>query len=296
MDLRSRWSHLSVLAAAVLLAACSSMPTDSTPAFDGKLSASYTGGMNITQVWFQGFETDVSGWLTPTRVASGTNGITSAAGGYHAEISNVGDFTRFDGYSSVWPGNWIAEVDVYLDPTWAVGAGFDYSVASSRSNGDHLRDFIFHVGVVADGRLLVNGSNNSDFTVNDYKLFNDGDKTPYIVTTAGWYTLQHVFYDNNGALSVDLNLINDQGTVVWTTTRTNAGDTIGSGGVVGGNRYGWFTFNSVPVLAADNSRRGVIVPVPGNKDDCKNGGWQTFGFRNQGQCVASIVSNGNAGT
>ncbi len=296
MGLRSRWSHLPVLAAAALLAACSSMPTDSTPQFDGKISASYTGGLNITEVWFQGFETDVSGWFTPTRVASGTNGITSAAGGFHAEI-NDGDFTRFDGYSTVWPGAWIAEVDVYLDPAWAIGTGFDYSVASSKSDGNHLRDFIFHVGRVADGRLLVNGDNNAyGSTPNDYVLQTGGDGTPYEVTTAGWYTLQHIFYDDGGVLSVDLNLVNDQGTVVWTTTRTNAGDTIGTGGVVGGNRYGWFVFNNVPGLAADNSRRGVIVPVPGNKDDCKHGGWQSFGFRNQGQCVASIVSNGNPGT
>jgi hypothetical protein len=30
---------------------------------------------------------------------------------------------------------------------------------------------------------------------------------------------------------------------------------------------------------------------PTSKDDCKNGGWQQFGFRNQGQCVSSVVSN-----
>ena len=24
------------------------------------------------------------------------------------------------------------------------------------------------------------------------------------------------------------------------------------------------------------------------KDDCKNGGWQSYGFKNQGQCVSSL--------
>lgn len=28
---------------------------------------------------------------------------------------------------------------------------------------------------------------------------------------------------------------------------------------------------------------------------CKNGGWQNFGHRNQGQCIASIVANKNSG-
>lgn len=33
--------------------------------------------------------------------------------------------------------------------------------------------------------------------------------------------------------------------------------------------------------------------VLNDKDECKNGGWENFGFKNQGQCVASVVSNGN---
>ena len=27
---------------------------------------------------------------------------------------------------------------------------------------------------------------------------------------------------------------------------------------------------------------------PTTKDDCKNGGWEQFGFRNQGQCVRFV--------
>jgi hypothetical protein len=29
-------------------------------------------------------------------------------------------------------------------------------------------------------------------------------------------------------------------------------------------------------------------PDPRNKDECKKGGWATFGFRNQGQCVRFV--------
>lgn len=32
--------------------------------------------------------------------------------------------------------------------------------------------------------------------------------------------------------------------------------------------------------------------APETKDDCRNGGFAEYGFKNQGQCIASIVSNG----
>ena len=34
-------------------------------------------------------------------------------------------------------------------------------------------------------------------------------------------------------------------------------------------------------------------PLPTSKDECQNGGWKRFpGFRNQGQCVSFVASNG----
>jgi hypothetical protein len=29
-------------------------------------------------------------------------------------------------------------------------------------------------------------------------------------------------------------------------------------------------------------------PGPTSKDDCKNGGWMAFGFKNQGQCIKAV--------
>jgi len=101
------------------------------------------------QVWFQGFETDASGWLDNDDFAgfgnidqvssgAGTLGLTSATGGGHAEVQQVGPvgdesgpFSRFDGYRSVWPGGMTASIDVYLDTTWSAGEGFDFSVAAN---------------------------------------------------------------------------------------------------------------------------------------------------------------------
>jgi hypothetical protein len=205
-----------------------------------------------TPVWDQGYEADTAGWLDQNdawygsidQVLSGTDGITSAAGDYHAIVEGDADsapFSRFDGYRDTWPGTWVAEIDVYLDPAWPAGTGLDYSVASSGSDGAHQRDFIFHVtSDTSTGQLLVAGSNNTNFVPReDLENINH-----YAVTTAGWYTLQHVFYDNSGVLAVDLNLLDADGNALFTETRSDAADTIPA--EVGGNRYAWFTYVNVP--------------------------------------------------
>ena len=36
-----------------------------------------------------------------------------------------------------------------------------------------------------------------------------------------------------------------------------------------------------------------VVPLPTSIDQCKNGGWKTFGvFKNQGDCVSFIATKG----
>lgn len=264
-------------------------------------------------LYYQGFESDTSGWLDSnsswyglvTQVPDGTNGINSSEGENHAIVegdSSSAPFSRFDGYRDVWSYDWNAEIDVYLDPNWATGEGFDYSVAASGSDGNHQRDFIFHVGIVEnyggiDGKaLLVNGSNNADFYTNPYKLVNDNRGSYFIVEEAGWYTLQHHFYNDGGVLSVDLNLLDSNGEVLWTATRTNAADTIPN--EVGGNRYAWFThIDVIDGIAVDAHELYFVKPNPSEKSECKNGGWENFSslnFKNQGDCVSWLESNENA--
>lgn len=36
-----------------------------------------------------------------------------------------------------------------------------------------------------------------------------------------------------------------------------------------------------------------VYTLAPTKESCKNGGWEMFGFKNQGQCVSSVVSNRN---
>ena len=225
------------------------------------------------EVHFEGFEDPawVSGgdnWNDYTgsvmRVTSGTNGITSANGAAHAIVGAPGanaSFTRFGGYGIDFNGGYTTSLDIYLDPSAIIdGVGFDYSVAANGSDGFHLRDFMFHVGSVS-GDLLVNASNNTDGAFNAFKLQNENGGDNYTVASAGWYTFEHVFYDNGSdQLAVDLNLYNDGGSLLYSITRSSAADVVST--VVGGNRYGWFTYNTVSDLAIDNTRLAYAIPEP----------------------------------
>ena len=230
---------------------------------------------------FEGFED--SGWVANQtdnwqnynsdiqRAASGTGGITSSDGSAHAIITNLqmgedvfgnpslgagGPYTRYGGYTSTFGGGFTASLDVYLDTSWTEGQGFDYSVAINNQNtGLHLRDYMFHVGVTDQG-LLVNASNNTDFNYNEYKLENENSGNYYTIAGSGWYTLQQIFYDDGGNVSVDMILLDSTGSQLWNVTRTSSDDIATT---AGGHRYGWFTYNNIDGLALDNTS---MVPEP----------------------------------
>lgn len=49
-----------------------------------------------------------------------------------------------------------------------------------------------------------------------------------------------------------------------------------------------------PIALRDITVSGCLS-LPKDKDDCKNGGYEAFGFINQGQCIASVQANEDAG-
>jgi hypothetical protein len=156
----------------------------------------------------------------------------------------------------VWPGGFTTALDIYLDTTWAPGSGFDYSSAANRQDGNHLRDFIFHVTRdTSTGSLLVAGSNNTNFNPReDLETLNHA-----VITTSGWYTFEHRFRDNGGVLAVDLVLLQGA-TVLFTETRSTPADLIAT--VVGGNRYGWFANIDIDGgIDVDNAQLNA-VPEP----------------------------------
>ena len=221
-----------------------------------------------TVIYSQGFETDTSGWFDSSngwegsvaRVISGTGGIASASGAWHAEMEQgnspdpFGPFTDFGGFNSVWPGGITASTDIYLDKSWLLGEGFDYAVAINNQLGDHLRDFIFHVTQdTSTGDLLVAGSNNTNFDPREDLETIDH----FVIPTSDWYTFEHVFFDDGGVLAVDLNLYNSSGVLLFTETRSDPADLIAT--VVGGNRYGWNTNIDISGgIAVDNVSLTIV--------------------------------------
>lgn len=214
--------------------------------------------------FFQGFEADTAGWAETTRVASGTHGITSADGGYHAEVSGAGAFgsyTFWGGAATTFPANgYSTYVDVYLDMGggFANDTRFDFSSAIGTPGGSHRRDFILSGGFYAAGmgpaygsgdRFIFSASNNSPGWP-----ANPG-RDPVAVDESGWYTIHHRFYDGgSGVLAVDISLIDPDGATVKTWTLSDPTDVIGA--TVGGNQYGWFVGDAFefPFLAVDNTR------------------------------------------
>ncbi len=218
--------------------------------------------------YFNGFESpsDVDTGTYPneamysvSRVASGTGGIPSAAGSWHATAAaSAGSFTRYGGYSSVFPaGGYSTSIDIYLDTAASpIGADIrlDWSSAINGPSGAHRRDFIFSIGTNGTSGFVMSASNNAPGWP-----ANPG-RDPLTITTTGWYSFKHSFRDAGaGVLAVDMSVLAGP-TVLKTWTLSDPSDIIGT--TVGGNRYGWLVDNGFASLALDNVTRSSTYPVP----------------------------------
>jgi hypothetical protein len=200
--------------------------------------------------FFQGFETDNSGWdvfgaaYTAERVESGTNGVTSKTGGYHAEaVPGTRPATDWGGTTGSFFGGYTTSIDIYLDVDGAAAndTRFDFSSAVGTPANDHRRDFVFNAGFYNDtdatgtgNRFVISASNNAGRGGAYPK--NPG-REPFAITASGWYTFQHRFYDIGGrVLAVDLRILDASSQVLKTWTLSDPSDVIGT--TVGGNQYG----------------------------------------------------------
>ena len=270
--------------------------------------------------YFQGFETDTAGWsVNTTRVASGTAGIVSASGSWHAQsgggaVNASGSNTNWGGYggnptcftsacaAASFPENgYVTSVDIFLEPSTGTtnDTRFDFISAINQPSGLHRRDFVFNGGFYNDTdttgtgpRFVITASTNSG-RANSFPK--NPAKAPFTITADGWYTFEHTFRNNAGILAVDLKIKDEAGATLNTWTLSDPTDTIN--GTVGGNRYGWFALQEFAVLAFDNASKFDIKGSPSDKDQCKKGGYLQLvdgagqGFKNQGQCVKFVNAN-----
>ena len=239
--------------------------------------------VSATPLFSQGFETNTTGWENPIRVASGTGGITSSSGGFHATTATDpfggSGLTRWGGYNygagnavpTTFQEYWTS-VDIFLDVDggWANDTQFDFTSAINNAAGTHLSDFIFNAGFYDDAtgpgagtdRFVISASNN---TQPGSAFAKNPGKAPIAISSTGWYGFEHHFYDNGGFLFVDMNIFDASNALVNTWTQAT-GFAIGA---VGGNRYGWFDYSEFSSLAFDNSEMrtadvaAAAVPEPG---------------------------------
>lgn len=227
--------------------------------------------------YFNGFEGGSAAGLLSyqsdvTAVASGTGGITSSDGSYHAVIKDPatlpsgyysGAFDTFGANNASFGDGWSSSVDVYidlLDPAVAGGTyGFDYTIAINNAAGSHAQDNIFHVGALGDGSLTLNASHNSDFALNTYKQANGlGDMGTF--AQSGWYTFEVAFSESAtpDAVDIDFSVYDEGGALFWSasTLSSPAQYTLST---AGGDRYGWFTYSTATELAVDNI---AVIPEP----------------------------------
>lgn len=217
-------------------------------------------------VYFNGFEINTSGWLpwggSVTRVSSGTNGVASADGGWHAEIvvgptNGDGAFTRFGGYSSVFPAGGFSQlVDVYIDPAMGnIGEGW---ALDNALNGDD--------GVWEE----AGGVGALKATDGNWWLAADGDGGGYpgpstggvglMIDTAGWYTIESQWVENTAdPTKIDRNtfIYDSSGNLLYSHSNPQQVALADAGG----HRYGWFLDPNGPdwppiqfALPIDNSR------------------------------------------
>ncbi|MCC7058790.1 MAG: PEP-CTERM sorting domain-containing protein [Burkholderiaceae bacterium] len=232
-------------------------------------------------LYFNGFETDTAGWSNTDRVASGTAGVASATGGFHANAGASGSvYTDFGGYN-FGAGNAVptsfqsyrTSIDIYLDVSagLANNTRFDFSSAINNSGGTFQRDFIFNAGFYDDAtgpgantdRFVISASNNSQ---PGSAYAKNPARSPIVIGTTGWYTFQHTFFDNAGVLGVTMEILDAGNSVLGNWMLSNAGDAITA---TGGNRYGWFDYNELGTsLAFDNVSLEILpkaaVPEPGS--------------------------------
>ena len=216
--------------------------------------------------YFQGFETDASGWdvfggsFDAIRVSSGTNGIPSASGSFHAESDmsgSSGAASNLGGYTCCFPtGGYQVSLDIYLDFALADGTDkrFDISHAINGTDCAHYVDFILSIGTRPSfpGEFVLSVSQNSPGWPSNPSW------NPQVVTSGtGWYTVTWTLYENAGYLEVDVEVKDFNGVQVgfWdhpVGDPNNANNPIPIT-IVTGNRYLWFSsLGGIELVAFDN--------------------------------------------
>ena len=213
--------------------------------------------------WHQYFERDADWWLTDdvegpmgrcgdiTRYERGSGPVAPSAGHGYAVVENggcndyylaqgfqeSGPYAPHGGYSDSWPqSGWVVSLDIYLDPAWAPGTGFDLYISMRMLDDGSLRYFLVPA-TKAGGMLRVAG---------------------HEIDRAGWYTVRMRYAEENGHLDAKLELA-QRGRVLFAQPMTSTvftGEATSSFAVANvGTGYFWF----------DAISDGLALPIDQHK-------------------------------
>jgi len=206
------------------------------------LSLTLTGPATAGSIYFQGFETNTSGWYVAsggdnngsiTRVASDTGGITAADGNYYAQVGNstnayqagygTGGYTVFGSAPQTTPGSTFSQsIDIYIDPStpaptnpgvaafWIDADPNPQDQTTGDSGGEH------------DFALFYNGTSAA------VEADDGNGATLGTITSAGWYNFQFLYSASSpnptGISNTTLNLSKVGGGLIGSTTLMNNSD------------------------------------------------------------------------
>lgn len=222
-------------------------------------------------LYSQGFETNAFDWNGATRVSSGTDGVPSSSGAFHAQTGT--GYTFWGGFNASNGGSgsfvpYTTSIDIYLNI--AGGAAndtrFDFTSSIYKADNSFLRDFIFNAGFYNSGDVTNPGAGTNRFIVsasnNAPGWPANPDRDPIVISQTGWYTFQEQFFDNGGVLGVNLSILDSSESLLGTWLLSDPTDLIGT---VGGSGYGWFATNGFGTLNIDNASLTTDVaatPLP----------------------------------
>jgi hypothetical protein len=222
-----------------------------------------TFAQGVYPAWHQGFEKNTNGWYGSdipgeggwcgeiTRYSRGSGPVAPSVGGGYAVVSNgpcndhwmnngwpvSAPYAPFGGYSESFPqSGFVSELDIYLDPSWGEGSGFNYYVSMRMLDDGSFRYLLFPVEI-SNGTLMVAGNEASE---------------------AGWYTFRVKFRERDGYLAVNFELA-QRGRLLFSQAVTSTafyGDDPATYEVNNvGTGYSWF----------DSISEGLELPIDQHK-------------------------------
>jgi hypothetical protein len=224
-----------------------------------------------------------------------TDGVTSVSGfgrdnvaqlGINSSLTAPGTFQRTEGIKTVGVGNFgdALQIDLYIDPDWetkAVRAGL--WVVDDDGSGERNTFGIIEF-VNNESCEETECSNQSNIT--NHEGFRIWDNA------AGWKENLETDFEYGEWVTLGIELDTSEEQYVYYINGEEVGTAVSGSTFIrevflNSYNYGQDNFPNLSSESyAANWHVGILNPE--TKNDCKKGGWQEYGFKNQGQCIRFV--------